>query len=88
MVFILNKNSLAIKGARPIMIRSKVMQATKTEISRKAKKTKHFIIKAKKTKLFIITEMIFYTWPPLQIVLDITKRWPSDKVNHSCENSL
>ena len=50
-------------------------------------------------KLFIIiipfTKMIFYrafsqlamidfvTWPPLQIMPDSTKRWPSDKVNHS-----
>ena len=31
------------------------------------------------------TTMIdFVTWPPLQIN-DGTKRWPSDKVNHSCE---
>ena len=42
--------------------------------------------------------MIFYrvfsqlqltvTWQPLQIMSDSTKRWPSDKVNHSCENAL
>ena len=30
----------------------------------------------------------FVTWPPLQINKGGTKRWPSDKVNHSCENAL
>ena len=36
----------------------------------------------------IFTNMIdFVIWPPLQINNDGTKRWPSDKVNHICENA-
>ena len=36
----------------------------------------------------IFTTMIgFVTWPPY-IEDDSTKRWPSDKANHSCENAL
>ena len=30
----------------------------------------------------------FVTWPLLQINNNGTKRWPSDKVNHSYENAL
>ena len=37
----------------------------------------------------IFTTMIgFVTWPPYKIKDDSAKRWPSDKANHSCENSL
>ena len=37
----------------------------------------------------IFTTMIgFVTWPRLVIKDDGTKRWPSDKANHSCENAL
>ena len=35
-----------------------------------------------------MTIIEFVTWPPSQINSDSTKRWPGDKVNHSCENAL
>ena len=36
----------------------------------------------------LTTIQLTVTWQPLQIMSDSTKRWPSDKVNHSCENAL
>ena len=38
----------------------------------------------------IFTSMVgFVTWPPLYIVkMMVQKRWPSDKANHTCENTL
>ena len=31
----------------------------------------------------------FVTWPPYSYIKDdSTKSWPSDKINHSCENAL
>ena len=40
--------------------------------------------------LIIETMIDFVTWPraPLQIYSDGTKRWPSDKVNHSFNNAF
>ena len=36
----------------------------------------------------IFTSMIgFVTWPPFFIPINYYKRWPSDKANHTCENT-
>ena len=42
------------------------------------------------TKSFgILTTIIgFVTWPPFILSNDDAKRWPSDKANHICENTL
>ena len=69
----LNKNSLGVK---------------KCEKQGLAQVTKMSDIKEGQVDKLVKTTVEFVTWPLLQIMLDSTRRWPSDKANRSCENAL
>ena len=58
------------------------LQETKTSEGQKDKLTSIIIPFTEMQDIFI-TMISFVTWPPF-----FTKRWPSDKANHSCESVL
>ena len=86
---ILSKNSLAVEKSKKQgckwpkhLIPRKLGQGDKTFV---------FVIYCDRNNILqgiFTTTIDFVAWPPLQIMPDSTKRWPSDKVNRSCENAL
>ena len=80
---ILNTTSLAVK---------KCQKVTKASDIKEGQEDKTFVFLYCNRNDILqgsFTTMIdFVTWPPLQVMMDSTKRWPSGKVNYSCDNSL
>ena len=87
----LNKNSLAVKSTRPIRNHNGYKRS-KTLISSKAKKLNILL----RIILLEYHTIVYRAFLQLRLALSLghlikddgTKRLPSDKANHSCENGL